>query len=145
MYTVEHIGIAVRSLTESDALFRRLLNAGPYKHEEVADQGVITSFFQAGEAKIELLEAISKDSPIHKFIERKGEGVHHIAFEVPDIRAEMNRLKNEGFQLLQDEPSVGADNKWVCFIHPKSANGVLIELCQSIPSHNISDSNALEH
>lgn len=145
MYTVEHIGIAVKSLAESDSLFRRLLNAGPYKHEEVKDQGVITSFFQAGEAKIELLEATNEDSPIHKFIERKGEGVHHVAFEVPDIRAEMKRLKNEGFQLLQEEPSVGADNKWVCFIHPKSANGVLIELCQSIPSHNISEPDAMEH
>ena len=137
MYRVEHIGIAVKSLADSDSLFSRLLNAGPYKQEEVASQGVLTSFFQAGEAKIELLEATNADSPIHKFIERKGEGVHHIAFEVADIRAEMQRLKNDGFQLLHEEPSIGADNKWVCFIHPKSANGVLIELCQTIPDRNL--------
>lgn len=144
MYTVEHIGIAVRSLTESDPLFQRLLNIEPYKHESVADQHVITSFFRAGQSKIELLEATHADSPIHKFIERKGEGIHHIAFEVPDIRQEMKRLKEEGFQLLQDEPSIGADNKWVCFIHPRSANGVLIELCQSIPESNSSSSDELD-
>lgn len=144
MYTVEHIGIAVRSLAESDPLFRRLLNTEPYKHEEVADQHVITSFFLAGQSKIELLEATTEESPIHKFIERKGEGIHHLAFEVPDIRAEMNRLKEEGFQLLQDEPSIGADNKWVCFIHPRSANGVLIELCQTIPYSHSSETDALD-
>lgn len=144
MYTVEHIGIAVRSLAESDPIFQRLLTIEPYKHEEVADQHVITSFFQAGQSKIELLEATNGDSPIHKFIERKGEGIHHIAFEVPDIRAEMRRLKEEGFQLLQDEPSIGADNKWVCFIHPRSANGVLIELCQSILESNSSSADALD-
>jgi len=144
MYTVEHIGIAVKSLAESDPLFARLLNISPYKHEEVADQGVITSFFMAGHSKIELLEATNADSPIHKFVERKGEGIHHIAFEVPDIRAEMKRLKEEGFQLLQDAPSIGADNKWVCFIHPKSANGVLIELCQSIPFDYMSEDDALD-
>jgi methylmalonyl-CoA/ethylmalonyl-CoA epimerase len=134
MYTIEHIGIAVKTLAESDPLFERLLNTAPYKREAVENQGVITSFFQAGQAKIELLEATNPDSPIHKFIERKGEGIHHIAFDVQDIREEMKRLKSEGFQLLQDEPTVGADNKWVCFIHPKSANGVLIEICQTIPS-----------
>jgi len=144
MYTVEHIGIAVRSLAESDPLFQRLLNVEPYKHESVADQHVITSFFQAGQSKIELLEATHADSPIHKFIERKGEGIHHIAFEVPDIRAEMKRLKEDGFQLLQDEPSIGADNKWVCFIHPRSANGVLIELCQTIPESNSSSRDELD-
>jgi methylmalonyl-CoA/ethylmalonyl-CoA epimerase len=144
MYTVEHIGIAVRSLVESDPLFQRLLNVEPYKHESVADQHVITSFFQAGQSKIELLEATHADSPIHKFIERKGEGIHHIAFEVSDIRAEMKRLKDEGFQLLQDDPSVGADNKWVCFIHPRSANGVLIELCQTIPHSHSSSSDELD-
>jgi methylmalonyl-CoA/ethylmalonyl-CoA epimerase len=137
MYTVEHIGIAVKSLAESDPLFKRLLNREPYKHEEVLDQGVMTSFFKAGETKIELLEATNEESPIHRFIERKGEGIHHIAFEVSDIKAEMKRLQEEGFQLLQNEPSVGADNKWVCFIHPKSANGVLIELCQTIPEASI--------
>ena len=133
MYTVEHIGIAVKSLAESDSLFERLLRTPSYKHEEVKDQGVITSFFRAGEAKVELLEPTNENSPIHKFIEKRGEGIHHIAFEVTDIRLEMQRLKQEGFQLLQDEPSLGADNKWVCFIHPKSANGVLVELCQTIP------------
>lgn len=144
MYTVEHIGIAVRSLAESDPLFRRLLNTDPYKHEEVPDQQVVTSFFQAGQSKIELLEATNADSAIHKFIERKGEGIHHIAFEVQDIRAEMMRLKEEGFQLLQDEPSIGADHKWVCFIHPRSTNGVLIELCQSIPDSDSSIADALD-
>lgn len=144
MYTIEHIGIAVRSLAESDPLFERLLNIPSYKHEEVAGQGVVTSFFQAGQAKIELLEATGEESPIARFIERKGEGIHHIAFEVSDIRAEMNRLKGEGFQLLQEEPSVGADNKWVCFIHPKSANGVLVELCQTIPGIEAEGEHALD-
>lgn len=144
MYTIEHIGIAVRSLAESDPLFERLLNIPSYKHEEVAGQGVVTSFFQAGQAKIELLEATGEESPIARFIERKGEGLHHIAFEVSDIRTEMNRLKGEGFQLLQEEPSVGADNKWVCFIHPKSANGVLVELCQTIPGIEAEGEHALD-
>ena len=139
MYTVEHIGIAVQSLTKSDPLFQRLLQTAPYKHESVPDQGVETSFFRAGETKIELLEPTQKDSPIQTFITRRGEGIHHIAFEVPDIREEMKRLKAEGFQLTQDEPTVGADNKWVCFIHPRSANGVLIELCQTIPAGSESD------
>ena len=145
MYTIEHIGIAVRSLAESDRLFERLLNVASYKHEEVASQGVITSFFKTGEAKIELLEATHEDSPIHKYIERKGEGIHHIAFEVEDIREEMSRLKAEGFQLLMDEPAVGADQKWVCFVHPKSANGVLVEICQTIPSSHLESTDAVEH
>lgn len=145
MYTVEHIGIAVKSLKDSNALFEKLLNTSSYKEEEVAEQGVTTSFFQAGQAKIELLEAMHPDSPIHKFIERKGEGIHHIAFEVPDIRTEMQRLKEEGFQLLQEEPSVGADNKWVCFIHPKSANGVLIEICQTIQESESGKANAVDY
>ncbi len=144
MYTVEHIGIAVKSLEQSDPLFSRLLDASPYKHEEVLEQGVITSFFQAGQAKIELLEATHPDSPIAKFIDRKGEGIHHIAFEVADIRAEMKRLKEEGFQLLQEEPSIGADNKWVCFIHPRSANGVLIEICQTIPETELTGKYAMD-
>ncbi len=144
MYTLEHIGIAVRSLIESDPLFERLLGQPSYKHEEVSDQRVITSFFKAGESKIELLEATDPSSPIHKFIDRRGEGIHHIAFEVPDIQAEMQRLKNEGFELLQEQPVRGADNKWVCFIHPKSANGVLVELCQTIreAGEAISDADA---
>ena len=133
MLKMEHIGIAVKSLADSEPLFEKLLNTSSYKREEIEDQKVITSFFQTGESKIELLEATSDESPISKFIEKRGEGIHHIAFEVEDIRSEMQRLRNEGFQLLSDEPSIGADNKWVCFLHPKSANGVLIEICQSIP------------
>jgi methylmalonyl-CoA/ethylmalonyl-CoA epimerase len=144
MYTIEHIGIAVKSLAESNPLFQKLLNVAPYKHEEVEEQGVMTSFFKAGEAKVELLEATRASSPIYTFIERKGEGIHHIAFEVADIRAEMKRLKAEGFQLLQDEPSIGADRKWVCFIHPKSANGVLVEICQSIPETDSHDPDAMD-
>lgn len=138
MYKLEHIGIAVRTLEKSDELFERLLHSPPYKHETVEEQGVITSFFMAGESKIELLEPLHDQSPIYKFIEKKGEGIHHIAFEVEDIRLEMDRLRNEGFQLLNEEPAVGADRKWVCFIHPRSANGVLIELCQSIPEDTTS-------
>jgi methylmalonyl-CoA/ethylmalonyl-CoA epimerase len=134
MYKIEHIGIAVKSLAESEPLFEQLLNTPPYKRETVEDQKVITSFFQTGESKVELLEATAEESPISKFILKKGEGIHHVAFEVDDIRKEMQRLREAGFQLLQDEPSIGADNKWVCFLHPKSANGVLIEICQSIVS-----------
>ena len=144
MYNIEHIGIAVKSLTDSDVLFQRLLGTSSYKHEEVPDQMVITSFFMAGASKVELLQATSIESPIHKFIERKGEGIHHIAFEVRDIKTEMRRLKEEGFELLQEEPSIGADNKWVCFIHPRSANGVLVEICQTIPTSTITDRDALE-
>ena len=136
MLKIEHIGIAVKSLAESEPLFEKLLNTSSYKREKVEDQQVITSFFQTGESKIELLEATADESPISKFIEKRGEGIHHIAFEVEDIRNEMQRLQNEGFQLLQDEPSIGADNKWVCFLHPKSTNGVLVEICQSIPVSN---------
>lgn len=129
---IEHIGIAVKSLKESNELFHRLLGEAHYKIEDILSEGVNTSFFQTGESKIELLEATSKDSPIAKFIEKRGEGIHHIAFEVEDIRFEMERLEANGFQLLDKEPKKGADNKLVCFIHPKSANGVLVELCQSI-------------
>jgi methylmalonyl-CoA/ethylmalonyl-CoA epimerase len=133
MYNLEHIGIAVKSLAKSDFLFEKLLGVASYKHETISDQKVITSFFNAGMTKIELLEATDEESPVYKFIERKGEGIHHIAFEVDDIRTEMKRLKSAGFELLQEEPTIGADNKWVCFIHPKSANGVLVEICQTIP------------
>ena len=129
---VEHIGIAVRDIAASNALFTKLLNSAPYKAEMVESEGVATSFFRINETKIELLEATSPDSPIAKFLERKGEGIHHIAFEVDDIEAEMNRLKNEGFTLLTNVPKRGADNKLVCFLHPKATNGVLIELCQEI-------------
>jgi methylmalonyl-CoA/ethylmalonyl-CoA epimerase len=129
---VEHIGIAVKDLKVAAALYEKLLGIGPYKQEVVPSENVVTSFFQTGQAKVELLEATSPDSAIAKFIEKRGEGIHHIAFEVEDIKAEMQRLENEGFVLLNKEPKQGADNKLVCFIHPKSANGVLVELCQSI-------------
>ena len=132
MYILEHIGIAVKSIEKSDKLFEKLLGTASYKHEFVSSQNVLTSFFIAGESKIELLEATAADSAIQKFIDRKGEGIHHVAFEVDDIRSEMQRLKNEGFELLSEEPSMGADSKLVCFIHPRSANGVLVEICQSI-------------
>lgn len=132
MKKIEHIGIAVNDLAAGNRIYSVLLNQSPYKTEEVPSEGVNTSFFMTGESKIELLQGIGGDSPISKFIEKRGEGIHHIAFEVPDIRAEMKRLKNEGFRLINEEPRKGADNKWVCFIHPKTANGVLIELCQEI-------------
>ena len=128
---VEHIGIAVKDLAVSDALFTSLFKVPPYKHEEVATEGVTTSFFQINQTKIELLEATRADSPIARFLEKKGEGIHHIAFEVDDIVAEMERLKGEGFTLLNEVPKPGADNKLVCFLHPKGTNGVLVELCQS--------------
>lgn len=127
---VEHIGIAVKDLATSDALFTHLFNIAPYKHEEVAAEGVTTSFFKINQTKIELLEATREDSPIARFIEKKGEGIHHLAFEVDDIESEMKRLKGEGFVLLNEIPKLGADNKLVCFLHPKGTNGVLIELCQ---------------
>ncbi|MBC7568545.1 MAG: methylmalonyl-CoA epimerase [Spirosoma sp.] len=129
---LEHVGIAVRDLAASNELFAKLLNSPPYKAEAVEAEGVTTSFFRVNESKIELLEATRPDSPIAKFIEKKGEGIHHLAFEVDDIRAEMQRLSGEGFTLLSDEPKRGADNKWVCFLHPKGTNGVLVELCQEI-------------
>lgn len=127
---VEHIGIAVKALESSNALFARLFGEEAYKIEEVVSEGVNTSFFKCGTTKIELLEATHENSPIAKFIAKRGEGIHHIAFEVDDIEAEMKRLANEGFTLLQDAPKLGADNKLVCFLHPKSTNGVLVELCQ---------------
>ena len=127
---MEHIGIAVKDLETAGTLYEKLLNTTIYKTEEVTNEGVKTAFLQTGPNKIELLEASSADSPITKFIEQKGEGIHHIAFEVDDIVAEMARLKGEGFVLLSNEPKPGADNKLVCFVHPKSAGGVLIELCQ---------------
>ncbi|MDB5133154.1 MAG: methylmalonyl-CoA epimerase [Mucilaginibacter sp.] len=132
MNKIEHIGIAVHDLKSAGITYEKLLNMPVYKTEEVASEGVKTAFLQAGPNKIELLEALSDDSPVAKFLAKKGEGIHHIAFEVTDIKAEMQRLKNEGFILLNDEPKLGADNKLVCFVHPKSANGVLVELCQSI-------------
>jgi methylmalonyl-CoA/ethylmalonyl-CoA epimerase len=130
MDKIEHIGIAVKNLETSNQLFGSLFNEPAYKIEEVASKGVKTSFFKAGPNKIELLEATNSDSPIAKFIEKKGEGIHHIAFAVDDIKVEMHRLEKEGFQLINKEPKEGADNKWVAFLHPKTTNGVLIELCQ---------------
>jgi methylmalonyl-CoA/ethylmalonyl-CoA epimerase len=129
---VEHIGIAVKNVEQANILYTQLLGVAPYKSELVATEGVITSFFKTGESKIELLEGTSPESPITKFIEKKGEGIHHIAFEVEDIEAEMKRLKELGFTLLSDKPKRGADNKLICFVHPKSTGGVLIELCQEI-------------
>ncbi len=129
MLKVEHIGIAVKSLANSVPLFEKLLNTECYKTEEVSGEKVNTAFFQKGETKIELLESSSADGVIAKFVEKKGEGIHHIAFEVEDIEAEMKRLQGEGFVLLNEQPKQGADNKLVCFLHPKHTNGVLIELC----------------
>lgn len=127
---IEHLGIAVKSLGISDDLFRKLLGKENYKQESVEREGVTTSFYQTGESKIELLEATNPESPIAKFIEKKGEGIHHIAFGVEDIYSEIARLKNEGFIFISEEPKEGADNKLVVFLHPKSTNGVLVELCQ---------------
>ena len=134
MNKIEHIGIAVKDMEQSNSLFSALLNRRPYKQEEVKSEHVITSFFQTGESKIELLQATHPDSAIAKFIEKKGEGIHHIAFDVTDIEEELLRLEKEGFVLITKKPKKGADNKLVAFIHPKSTNGVLIELCQEIKS-----------
>ena len=130
MKKIEHIGVAVKDMEEANKLYELLLNTKSYKMEEVESEGVKTSFFRVGESKIELLEATNPESAIAKFIEKKGEGIHHIAYDVEDIYVEMERLKKEGFVLLNEEPKKGADNKLVCFVHPKSANGVLVELCQ---------------
>lgn len=132
MNKIEHIGIAVKSLEDSNELFAKLFGKPHYKIEEVESEGVNTSFFMLGENKIELLEATKEDSPIAQFIKRKGEGIHHIAFDVDDIKSEIKRLKKEGFTVLNEEPKKGADNKLVAFLHPKSSNGVLVELCQDI-------------
>lgn len=132
MNKIEHIGIAVKNLKESNLLFEKLFGQPPYKEEEVESEGVKTSFFMNGPNKIELLEATKEDSPIAKFIDKKGEGIHHIAFDVDDIELEISRLKEEGFIVLNEKPKKGADNKLVAFLHPKSTNGVLIELCQEI-------------
>lgn len=131
MLKVEHIGIAVQSLASAVPLFEKLLNSPCYKTEAVESEQVQTAFFQKGETKIELLEATGPESPIARFLQKKGEGMHHIAFEVNDIEAEMQRLAGEGFTLLHDKPKPGADNKLICFLHPKNTNGVLVELCQA--------------
>ena len=132
MDKIEHIGIAVKDLDASNALFEKLLGVPHYKIEEVASEGVKTSFFKSGPNKIELLEATKADSPIAKFLEKKGEGIHHVAFAVEDIVSEIERLKGEGFVVLNETPKKGADNKLVAFLHPKGTNGVLVELCQEI-------------
>lgn len=127
---IEHLGIAIKNMETSDHLFAKLIGTEPYKQESVEREGVKTSFFMVGDSKIELLEATNEESPIAKFIEKKGEGIHHIAFAVDDIFAEITRLKSEGFVFISEVPKDGADNKLVVFLHPKSTNGVLVELCQ---------------
>lgn len=136
MQNAEHIGIAVKDLSVSIPLFEKLLNTKCYKKEIVESENVTTAFFKPGETKIELLESTDPNGVIARFIEKKGEGIHHIAFEVADIEAEMQRLKKEGFVLLNEIPKAGADNKLVCFLHPKHTNGVLIELCMSIRDYS---------
>jgi methylmalonyl-CoA/ethylmalonyl-CoA epimerase len=128
MVRVEHIGIAVKDLTKVNELYEKLFDQSAYKSEKVESEHVETSFFKIGETKIEFLEASAPESAIAKYVDKKGEGIHHIAFEVDDIHAEMERLRSEGFQLINDQPKNGADNKFVCFLHPKSTNGVLVEL-----------------
>jgi methylmalonyl-CoA/ethylmalonyl-CoA epimerase len=132
MNKIEHVGIAVKNIQEANLVFEKILGVSAYKEELVATEQVNTSFFKVGENKVELLEATGPDSPIAKFLSRKGEGIHHIAFDVEDILSEMERLKGEGFVLLNEVPKHGADNKLVCFVHPKDTSGVLIELCQTI-------------
>lgn len=129
MKKIEHIGIAVKDMEASKNLFTKLLNTAPYKSEEVESEGVITSFFQIGEVKIELLQATNEESAIHKYIETNGEGIHHIAFAVDDAEVEIVRLKQEGFQMIHEKPKDGADNKKIAFLHPKSTNRVLTEIC----------------
>ena len=129
MRKIEHLGIAVNNLKEANELYTKLLGVEPYKQESVEREGVTTSFFKVGESKIELLEASNPESPIAKFLEKRGQGIHHIAYAVDDIKAEMKRLQDEGFVLLSDEPKPGADGKVVVFLHPKSSGGVLVELC----------------
>jgi methylmalonyl-CoA/ethylmalonyl-CoA epimerase len=137
MKKIDHIGIAVENLETSNLVFEKLLGQPHYKTELIESQEVLVSFFGSASPKIELLQPTSQDSVIAKFIAKKGEGVHHIAFEVNDIHEEINRLKNEGFIALNDTPKKGANNKWVVFLHPKSTNGVLIELCQEIKENNL--------
>lgn len=134
---IEHIGIAVKDLEVSNELYTRLLGVAPYKQEIVESEGVATSFFMTGVNKIELLQGIKEGNSISSFIEKRGEGIHHIAFHVDDIEAEMNRLKKDGFRLINETPKRGADNKLICFVHPKDSNGVLIELCQDLKPNNI--------
>ena len=132
MKNIDHIGIAVKDIEKSNLLFEKLLNTPCYKIEEVKDQGVKTSFFKTEDQKIELIASLGEQSPIQSFLEKKGEGLHHIAFEVANIKSEVERLKSEGFVPIDETPKKGADNKMVVFLHPKATNGVLIELCQEI-------------
>ena len=132
MKKIEHIGIAVKNLAEANQLYSTLLNTKPYKEEAVESEGVTTSFFEVGESKIELLAATREDSAIEKYIEKRGEGIHHIAFYVDNIEDEIERLQQEGFKLLNDQPKRGADQKKIAFLHPKSAQGVLVELCEDV-------------
>ena len=132
MHKLEHVGFAVKNLSESNRLYTQLLGTEPYMHETLSSEKVTISFFKAGEVKIELLEALDDQGPIATFIQKRGEGIHHIAFEVENIRQEIKRLKHAGFQVIYEEPRKGADNKLVTFVHPKSTNGVLIELCQEL-------------
>lgn len=136
MLKIEHIGIAVSNIEDANNIYKSLLGYSHYKTEIVESEGVNTSFFICGESKIELLEATNPESPVAKFIDKRGEGIHHIAFSVSDIKAEIKRLKKEGFIVLNNEPRRGADNKWVVFLHPKSSKGVLVELCQEINNSN---------
>lgn len=136
MLKIEHIGIAVSNIEDANNIYKSLFGYSHYKTEIVESEGVNTSFFICGESKIELLEATNPESPVAKFIDKRGEGIHHIAFLVRDIKAEIKRLKKEGFIVLNDEPRRGADNKWVVFLHPKSSKGVLVELCQEINNSN---------
>jgi methylmalonyl-CoA/ethylmalonyl-CoA epimerase len=130
MNKIEHLGIAVKDIAASNEIFTDLLGTSPYKEEIVESEGVITSFFQIGESKIELLQATHENSPIHKFIEKRGEGLHHIAFAVEDIQSEIKRLMDKGYRMIHEAPKAGADGKIIAFMHPKSSNGVLVELCQ---------------
>ena len=132
MRKIEHIGIAVQDIEASNKVFTKIFGKKSYKSESVESESVITSFFQVGESKIELVAATNRDSPIAKYMDKNREGMHHIAFDVEDIKAEMKRLQSEGIRTLNDQPKHGADNKLICFLHPKDTNGVLIELCQEI-------------
>ena len=136
MLKIEHIGIAVSNIEDANNIYKSLLGYSHYKTEIGESEGVKTSFFICGDSKIELLEATNPESPIATFIDKRGEGIHHIAFSVSDIKVEIKRLKKEGFNVLNDEPIRGADNKWVVFLHPKSSKGVLVELCQDINNSN---------
>lgn len=131
---IEHIGIAVKDLEKAEKIFSDLFKKTPYKRETVESEAVTTSFYQLGESKVELLEATKETSAIAKFLDKRGDGLHHIAVEVEDIHSEMERLQTAGYRLLNEKPKKGADNKWVCFIHPKDCGGVLLELCQDIPT-----------